>query len=508
MSISMLLFFASLLLSVLYIVQKALRNRRRAEALLKQLPIFRALPSVPLVGSAHLFLDTSPDGTLRTIVDCHRRYGKNLLLQELCNEFKLLTCDPRVIEQVLQAKTVVKSNFYRFLRPWLGMSSVVACGPHWHNRRKVINPAFHYKMLQGFLPTMDAQAAVLVEKLAVHVGGPDTDVYEPLRYFAMDIICETAMGVRLQCQSNPNLQFVKDSEELMELIYKRIFNPLLSSDWLYACTRAARRAKATIKALHQFTHSVIRERVKQMQEGLMQRHGPEDRRSTFLDLLLQTRLEGDAALLSDDDVSGEVNTFMFAGHETVASCASFALYYLSRAPDVQQRLYEEIVSVCDVTDVTGDALTYGMLMDLKYTELVIRETLRLNPSVPMIGRLAAGDMIIDGVTIPTGTEVMVNIYVMQNDPQQYHPDADQFRPERFLQEPQPYSYLPFSTGVRSCIGQRFAMLEMKTVLVRLLSRFRFVACGQENALQVAANLTLKPNRGAFVKLVDRNALVA
>uniref|UniRef100_A0A182U6N7 Cytochrome P450 n=1 Tax=Anopheles melas TaxID=34690 RepID=A0A182U6N7_9DIPT len=472
----------------LYITLKVVRNRNRAVALLKQLPNFRALPSVPLLGSAHLFLDTTPDGTLRTIVNCHQRYGRNLLLQELGNEFKLLTCDPRVIEQVLQAKTIVKSNFYRFLLPWIGLSSVVVSGPQWHNRRKVINPGFNYRMLQGFLPTMDAQAAVLVEKLAPHAGGPGIDVYEPLRCMAMDIICETAMGVRLACQSNPAVPFFKDCEELLDLIYKRIYNPLLTSDLVYACTKAGRRANATIRALHQFTRSVI-PRPEESQE--------QQQRSTFLDLLLQTRLAGNE-LLSDDDIRGEVNTFMFAGHETVTSCLSFTLYYLSRYPDVQQRLYEEIETMARAAE-----LTYGTLMELKYTELVIRETLRLNPSVPMIGRMAAGDMEIDGVTIPTGTEVMLNIYVMQNDPQ-YYPDAAQFRPERFLQEPPPYSYLPFSTGVRSCIGQRFAMLEMKTVLVRLLSRFRFVPCGEENALQVKANLTLKPYNGVYVKLVDRH----
>nr|XP_040226445.2 cytochrome P450 4d2-like [Anopheles coluzzii] len=507
MAVSVLLLFllaTVLLLSALYIALKVVRNRNRAVALLKQLSNFRALPSVPLFGSAHLFLDTTPDGTLRTIVDCHQRYGRNLLLQELGNEFKLLTCDPRVIEQVLQAKTIVKSNFYRFLLPWIGLSSVVVSGHRWHNRRKVINPGFNYRMLQGFLSTMDAQAAVLVAKLAPHAGGPAIDVNEPLRCMAMDIICETAMGVRLGCQSNPAVPFFKDCEELLDLIYKRIFNPLLTYDLVYACTRAGRRANATIRALHQFTRSVIRERVKQMQAVIpnSQQPAPEEsqeqkHRSTFLDLLLQTRLAGDE-LLSDDDIRGEVNTFMFAGHETVTSCLSFTLYYLSRYPDVQQRLYEEIETMARAPE-----LTYGALMELKYTELVIRETLRLNPSVPMIGRMAAGDMEIDGVTIPTGTEVMLNIYVMQNDPQ-YYPDADQFRPERFLQEPPPYSYLPFSTGVRSCIGQRFAMLEMKTVLVRLLSRFRFVPCGEENALQVKANLTLKPYHGAFVKLVDRH----
>uniref|UniRef100_A0A182PZB4 Uncharacterized protein n=1 Tax=Anopheles epiroticus TaxID=199890 RepID=A0A182PZB4_9DIPT len=499
MAISAFLFLAALLCSVLYIVHKVHRNRKRAQVLLQQLPSFRALPSLPVLGSAHLFLDTTPDGTLRTIVNCHRRYGKNLLMQELCNDFKLLTCDPRVIEQVLQAKTIVKSNFYHFLQPWLGRSSVVSSGERWHNLRKVTNPAFHYNMLQDFLPTIETQAAILVRKLVQHVDGPDLDVYEPLQYFAMDIICETAMGVRLACQSNPRVQFVQDSEELVDLIYKRIFNPLLASDLVYACTRAGRRAKATVRSIHQFTRSVICERMKHMQDVPVSRES--ERRSTFMDLLLQTRLAGDE-LLSDDDIRGEVNTFMFAGHETVTSCLAFALYHLSRNAHVQQRLYDEIVSVYG-SATEPVALTYATLTELKYTELVIRETLRMNPTVPMIGRLAAGDMVIDGVTIPTGTEIMINIYVMHNDPHLY-PDADQFRPERFLEDLQPYSYLPFSTGVRSCIGQRFAMLEMKTALVKLLSRFRFVPCEEENALQVKANLTLKPFRGSFVKLVDRS----
>ncbi|XP_052902904.1 probable cytochrome P450 4d14 [Anopheles moucheti] len=508
MAISVLLFLALLLYAILYITWKVLRNRRRAAALLKQLPHFRTLPSVPLLGSAHLFLHTTSDGVLRAIVDCHKRYGKNLVMQELCNEFKLLTSDPRVFEQVIQSKTIVKSSFYRFLQSWIGISSVLTSGSHWTARRKVINPGFHLKMLQDFLGTMITQTDVLMLKLAPLAGGRDIDIYDPLRYCAMDIICETAMGVRLECQSKPKVQFVEATETMIDLVYKRVFNPLLTNDTLYACTSAGRRHKDALQVIHQFTDSVIRERVKRIQDAPARAARDEENRTckmTFLDLLLETRHDGEEPL-TDNDIRGEVDTFMFAGHETVSSCVSFALYHLSRNPACQQRLYEEIVATYGTGEVGSVNLTYSSLLDLKYAELVIKETLRLNPSVPMIGRLSAGDMVIDGVTIPAGTEVMLNIYVMQNDPD-YYPDPDQFRPERFVEEPQPFTYLPFSIGIRSCIGQRFAMLEMKTMLVKLFSRYRFLPCEEENAMQVKADLTLKPFGGAFVKIVERNSLV-
>ncbi|XP_050079341.1 uncharacterized protein LOC126567151 [Anopheles maculipalpis] len=502
MAIGGLLIIALFLLTILYITLKVLRNRRHGAALLKQLPYFRLLPSVPILGSAPLFLDTTPDGVLRTMVDCHRRYGKNFVLQELCNEFKLITSDPRIIEQVMQAKTIIKPNFYRFLRPWVGSSSVLTSGPHWINRRKVINPGFHFKMLQDFLVTMQTQTDILVAKLApLADGSTDIDVYGPLRFCAMDIICETAMGVRLECQSNPKILFVEATEVTIDLIYKRLFNPVYANDTLYRFTSAGRRAKESLKIIHHFTSSVIRERMKRPTRAS---RDEENRtcKMTFLDLLLESRLDSDEPL-SDDDIRGEVGSFMFAGHETVSSCISFALYYLSRNADVQQRLYDEIMAVCGTNDTTSSTeLTFASLQDLIFTEQVIKETLRLNPSVPMIGRMSAGDMVIDGVTIPAGTEVRFNIYVMQNDPD-YYPDADQFRPERFAEEPKPFTYLPFSTGIRACIGQRFAMMEMKTLLVKLVSRYRFLPCEQENTLQLKADLTLKPFRGAFIKIEER-----
>ncbi|ETN65474.1 cytochrome P450 [Anopheles darlingi] len=501
-------------LAVLILVSlRVFRNRVRVARLLKRLPAFKPLPAIPLLGSALLFKDTSPDGVLRTLVDCHRRYGKNLLLQVLCNEYKLLVSEPRVVEQVIQAKTIQKAPFYAFLKPWLGMSTVVSSGQQWSNRRKLINPAFHYKMLEDFLDVMVAQSDVLVTKLAAHVGGDDFDVYLPLRYCAMDIICETAMGIQLHCQSNPTGQIISATEEIIDLVHKRVFDPVRGHTWVYPFTHAGHRTRKTVEVLHNFTNSVIRERRQYLLDLARQHDGEGEKpvhKMTFLDLLLETQIDGKP--LPEDDIRGEVSTFMFAGHETTTSCLSFVLYYLSRYPEVQQKVYDEIKTIhSEVGDLRNARLTYTSSQELRYLEMVIKETLRLNPSAPMVGRSSCGDMVIDGVTIPAGTEVMLQIYVMQTDPDNF-PEPDKFIPERFAESASddigfgrmiPYSFIPFSAGSRSCIGQRYAMLEMKTILVKLLTHYRVLASSAKQELRVKADLTLKPYGGAFIKLVER-----
>uniref|UniRef100_A0A182J484 Uncharacterized protein n=1 Tax=Anopheles atroparvus TaxID=41427 RepID=A0A182J484_ANOAO len=409
------------------------KKYRDVRSLLKKLPNFRAVPSLPLVGSAHLFQDSTPDGMLRTLTKFHQQYGKNLILQELGNEFKLLTIDPRVIEQVIQTRNIMKTKIYRFLSPWVGNSLVTLEGHRWSTRRKIIDPAFHFKMLDDFIPTMVAQTDMLVEKIRNNVGGSDFDVYFPLRHCTMDIIGEAAMGIQLHCQTNPDVEVIEATEELMDLVYKRIFNPLMISDFIYFFTDDGQRQRKALNFLHEYTHKVIRERKRLLFDSAVCMRSEEDQpvKMTFLDLLLESHCDG--VPLPDDAIRSEVNTFMFAGHETTTSCVSFALFYISRIPDIQQRLYDEIVSVYGTKgDVRSAKITHASLQQLKYMEMVIKESLRICPPVPLIGRTSPGDMTVDGVAIPAGTEIIINIYIMQNDPEQY-PDPDRFIPERFAE---------------------------------------------------------------------------
>uniref|UniRef100_A0A182JJE4 Uncharacterized protein n=1 Tax=Anopheles atroparvus TaxID=41427 RepID=A0A182JJE4_ANOAO len=495
-----------------WIVLTVVRNRATVAKLKKLLPHFDAVPSLPVIGTSYHFKDTTPEGIFAAFTGFHRSYGRNLFTEGLFNTPSIQIIDPKVIEQVVQARTIEKTLIYEFMVPWLGTGLVVSTGSKWAQRRKVITPTFHFKILEDFLVIMNHQAGVFIDKLAPNVDGPNFDIYEHVTYCALDIISESAMGVKLNTQLQPNAEYVKAVKEISEIILKRIFSLGREFKWTFLFTEAYRRQKRLLKVVHGFADRVISERKKQLEDEREQQRAQEQieetdvygkRRMTLLDLLLNVTVDGKP--LSNNDIREEVDTFMFAGHDTTTSCISFAAYHLSRNPEIQQKVYEEIQQIVG-SDAKRAELTYGTLQELKYLEMVIKETLRMKPSVPIIGRRSAGDMVIDGVTIPAGIDFGIIIYALHNDPELY-PEPERFDPERFSEEAaaqrQPYSYIPFSVGSRNCIGQRYAMLEIKTILVKLLANYRLLPCEESNALRIKTDMTLKPVQGAFVKIISR-----
>uniref|UniRef100_A0A2M4AQ83 Putative cytochrome n=1 Tax=Anopheles triannulatus TaxID=58253 RepID=A0A2M4AQ83_9DIPT len=496
-----------------WVLVTVIRNRATVARLQKLFPKFVCVPSIPILGSAHLFKDPTPAGIFNTFVGFHRVYGRNLITQSLFNNPSFQISDPAVIEQVMQAKTIEKTIIYDFMMPWLGSGLVVSTGAKWAQRRKVITPTFHFKILEDFLVIMNHQTDVLIEKLAAHVGGADFDIYENVTYCALDIISESAMGVKLNTQHNPHSEYVEAVKEISDIIFKRLFSLAREYKWVFRFQKASRRQDELVKVVHDFAHRVISERKQQLEDERerqltnqkleeMDVYGK--RRMTLLDLLLNVTIDGQP--LSDTDIREEVDTFMFAGHDTTTSCISFACYHLSRNPAIQQKVYEEIQEIVG-PDAARIELTNSTLQDLRYLDLVIKETLRMNPSVPIFGRRSAGDMIIDGVPVPKGMQFDVHIYAMHNDPELY-PEPERFDPERFSEEAQaarpPYSYIPFSVGARNCIGQRYAMLEIKTMLVKVLANYKLLPCEDKNRFLIKTDMTLKPVNGAFVKIVKRH----
>uniref|UniRef100_A0A182SYF0 Cytochrome P450 n=1 Tax=Anopheles maculatus TaxID=74869 RepID=A0A182SYF0_9DIPT len=499
-------------IALTWMVVSIIRNRATVAKLDKQLTNFTVIPSVPVLGSAFHFKDPTPEGIFATFTGFHRKYGRNLITQSLFNFPSMQICDPKVIEQVMQARTIEKTIIYDFMMPWLGSGLVVSTGSKWAQRRKIITPTFHFKILEDFLVIMNHQTDVLIEKLQKNTTGKDFDLYEHVTYCALDIISESAMGVKLNTQIQPNSEYVKAVKEISDIILKRLFSFLREYKWAFQFTKAHQRQEELLKVVHGFAHQVISERKKQLQDARERQRAQEKleeddiygkRRMTLLDLLLNVEIDGKP--LTDSEIREEVDTFMFAGHDTTTSCISFAAYYLSRDAAIQQRVYDEIQCIVG-PDAKSQELTYGTLQELKYLDMVIKETLRINPSVPIIGRRSAGDMLIDGVTIPKGMDFGIIIYALHNDPELY-PDPKRFDPERFSEEAsakrQPYSYIPFSVGSRNCIGQRYAMLEVKTMLVKLLANYRFLPCEESNQLRIKTDMTLKPVNGTFVKIVPR-----
>lgn len=194
---------------------------------------------------------------------------------------------------------------------------------------------------------------------------------------------------------------------------------------------------------------------------------------------------------------------MFEGHDTTASSTNWALHLLGNHPEEQER------ALAEIEEVVGDSseVTFEHLGKLKYLECIIKESLRLQPSVPLFARVLGEDQKLDRFVIPKGTQILINPYLIHRDPLHWD-DPEAFKPERFLPENSrkrhAFSFVPFSAGSRNCIGQRFALMEEKTLLTNILRNFKIVSNKRRDQLGFKTELILRPIGGVHVALSPRS----
>jgi cytochrome P450 len=205
--------------------------------------------------------------------------------------------------------------------------------------------------------------------------------------------------------------------------------------------------------------------------------------------------------MNDQQIRDEAVTLFAAGHETTANALTWTWYFLAQHPDVEARLHEELAAVlADRPPVVSD------LKDLPYTEMVLKESMRLRPPAWILnGRTALEETEIGGYTITAGTSVFISPYQLHRLPE-YYPDPERFDPRRFTPENEKklprYAYLPFGAGPRVCIGNSFAMMEAQLILATVAQQYRLALVpGQE--VEMAPLITLAPVGGVMMEAIAR-----
>ncbi|XP_037546350.1 cytochrome P450 4V2 [Nematolebias whitei] len=409
------------------------------------------------------------------------------------------------VEKVLSNPIHLDKSFaYKFLHPWLGTGLLTSTGQKWRQRRKILTPTFHFSILTDFLQVMNEQAEILVEKLEKKTGTGPFNCFSDITLCALDIICETAMGKKIHAQSDSESEYVKCVYRMSDIVSHRQRTPWFWPDFMYYIFGQGKEHDKTLKVLHSFTQKVIRERSENMSysEADIDSDQGQKKRQAFLDMLLKTTDE-DGNRLSYQDIQEEVDTFMFEGHDTTAAAMNWALHLLGSHPEAQQKVQEELQ---EVFGTSCRPITTEDLTKLKYLGCVIKEALRLFPSVPFFARSLCDDCHINGFKVPKGANAIIITYALHRDPR-YFPEPEEFRPERFFPENSvgrpPYAYVPFSAGLRNCIGQRFAQMEEKVVLASILRNFSVEACQKREELCPVGELILRPEQGIRIKLEKR-----
>ncbi|KAJ9577305.1 hypothetical protein L9F63_006144, partial [Diploptera punctata] len=416
---------------------------------------------------------------------------------------------PEDVEVILRSSEHIDKSFiYNALHEWLGTGLLTSTGQKWHTHRKMITPTFHFKILDSFVEVFSEKSEILVEKLSKETGSQGFDVYPYITKCALDIICETAMGTPIYAQEDRGAQYVKAVYDMSEIAIKRMLIPWMRFQPVFKLSKLGRRHEQCLDILHGFTKRVIKERKAQTPEHSNASRtisSDEDigrkKRKAFLDLLLDASMQG--AKLTDEELREEVDTFMFEGHDTTSAGMCWALFLMGLHPDVQEKAYAEQESIFQGSERSATAKD---LNEMKYLERVIKETLRLYPSVPMIARKLNTDTQIGGYDLPAGCSIAMHIYYVHRNPDQF-PNPEKFDPDNFLPERvvhrHPYAYIPFSAGPRNCIGQKFALLEEKTVLSYILRNYKIKSLNKREDITLMGELILRPEKGIKLTVTPR-----
>ncbi|XP_053670561.1 cytochrome P450 4c3-like [Anopheles nili] len=500
-----------------FIVSSAMFYRHRVE-LVKHIDRIPGPPALPLLGNSLQWL-VDRDEMFSMINGARLLYGRRQGINRVWAGMKpyILISKATAVEKILfSSKNIEKGRDYDLLKPWIGTGLLTSHAAKWHQRRKLLTPTFHFKILAKFVEAFNKQSFVLVrqlEKQLNNIEGFDCTTYATLT--SLDIICETAMGYPIYALEKSDSEYVKAHEKISEIILERLQKFWLRSDLIFRFTKGYAEHERCLKILHNFSFSMINKRRemyrlrKQIPKedsssstGQEQEPSAQRQQLAFLDLLLE--LSEDGRLLSDEDIREEVDTFILGGHDTTATALAWILYLLGTEPDVQERVHHEISSIMGGNKERHPSLVE--LGEMKYLECCIKESLRLFPSIPMLSRTLATSVNIEGYHIPAGTNAVIMLYQLHRDPQ-YFPNPEKFNPDRFLPENtsgrHPYSYIPFSAGPRNCIGQKFGALEEKAVISAVVRNYRIEAINRREDLILYGDLVMRTKGGLKIRIQRR-----
>lgn len=457
---------------------------------------------LPVVGYGHRLIGLDSAGLIRVFGEFAEAYNDAAFAQILDERYVVLS-HPKYVEHIISSTEIItKGRSYNFLHPWLGQGLLTATGYRWKSHRKFLTPAFHFNILASFLPVFIKTSRVLTEKLQQRADGTPFDLFPIIALAALDNVTESIMGVSFNALKDSESKYVKAIETLSEIVSLRMRHVLLGNDFFFSLSPYKKTQNEALEILHGHTRKVIETRRNQLENEKVKIENNEDiglkNKYAFLDLLLLAEVDGKP--ISDESVREEVDTFMFEGHDTTASGIVFSLYCLAKHEEVQKKVLEEQKSIFG-DDLTREP-TYADLQQMKYLECVIKEALRLYPSVPFIQRRLTQDVDVMDFHLSKGTSVILNIFHLQRNPAVFE-DPLLFNPERFFETAKPgnaYNWIPFSAGPRNCIGQKFAMMEMKVTLAAIVRQFR-LAPGPDPDLCGA--LILKATQGVSIRMKPR-----
>ncbi|GAB0089367.1 Cytochrome P450 [Sergentomyia squamirostris] len=350
-----------------------------------------------------------------------------------------------------------------------------AKGKRWKTIRNKVSPVFTSGKLKNLFHLLVDVSKVLEMKLAREIGdgSREYEMKELAGCYTTDTISICAFGVEANSLFNPKAEFRVNAQRAQEFDWKRAieFQTCFLLPELAAFLKFTMYSRGANKFFRSSINYVMEEREKS-----------EVIRNDLIDTLITMKNE-DPDLFYGDTLVAQAAIFLIAGYETSSTVISFALYELSKQPELQEKLRKEIKEYKEKCKT----IEYETIKDMEYLHMVVQETLRLYPSLPFLDRLCIP---VDGnesyslepyhkFSIPKGMPVYIPIIPIHRDAK-YFPNPEKFIPERFSPENRESNdqnqFLAFGQGPRNCIGSRFGYFQVKLALFTILLNYRVEQC--------------------------------
>jgi len=439
----------------------------------EEVPEEASLPHLPPGPEKPYDINTT-DESFPIVADYLAEFGDFVLVKPVTrNNNTILINNPDAVKAILvkNHENYIKGPGFERVKMLLGNGIIVSDGAFWRRQRRMIQPAFSRKCIDGLAKKMQKANQDLLSIWQEKADkGEIIDVSSDTSDLSLEII--------LRCLF---------SDDMDKLIAQEGENPfqILTYD-------LARDIQFVMKfrALKTLVQQLIDER-----------RESEKRYDDFLEAFMEGVDKETGEGMTDKEIIDEVMTMIIAGHETGATTLNWAWYLLSQNSAEEKKLHEEVDN-----HVAGDIPTFDEVGNIPFSRQVIEEALRLYPPVWLYSRTAVEDDHIGGYDIPAGTNIFFTPYYLHRHPD-YWDDPESFKPDRFVpgevKKRHKFAFIPFSAGPRRCIGDYFSIVEMQIHLGTMAQKFKLEYVPGEKGVELDPQVNLRSKNSIMMKLIKR-----
>jgi cytochrome P450 len=413
---------------------------------------------------------------------CAQQYNDIIPLR-LGNSPTILLTNPDLIEFVLKDRELfVTAKALKSLNTLLGQGLLTSDGDTWFRQRRLAQPVFHQKRIAGYGEVMINYTEKMLQTWR---DGETRNIQADMMRLTFNIVMKTLFSSDVTEEQAHNV--ARAMSVAAEWFLAKRKSPISLPEQFP--TFSNRRYKNAVEQMDKDIYKIINQR----------RTSGEDT-GDLLSMMMQMRDEDDGSQMNDQQLRDAIATIIFAGHETSANSLAWTWMLLSQHPEVQTKLQQELQFVL------GDrSATVADLPALRYTNMVIKETMRLYPVVWNVVSESTRDCEIGGYHVPAGCTIIMSQWVMHRS-ERFFEQPEVFNPERWagdLEKQLPRGvYLPFGDGPRICIGKSFALMESVLLLASIAQKFEITLVPGQSIIP-QPTITLQPNNAIKVVLKQR-----